>query len=42
LIGSFVLLYVFSKIMRLFGYGDENTDLAGIGDYNPQKDIRNK
>ncbi len=42
LIGSFVLLYVFSKIMRLFGYGDENTDVAGIGDYNPQQDIRNK
>jgi hypothetical protein len=42
LIGSFVLLYVFTKIMKLFGYGDENTDVAGIGDYNPSQDIRNR
>jgi len=42
LIGSFVLLYVFTKIMKLFGYGDENTDVAEIGDYNPLQDIRNK
>jgi hypothetical protein len=42
LISSFALLYVFSKIMQLFGYGSEDTDVADIGAYNPQQDIRNK
>ncbi len=42
LAGAYALLWVFTKIMQLFGYGDENTDVAGIGDYNPQQDIRNK
>ena len=24
----------------IFGYGDENTDVADIGDYNPSHDVR--
>lgn len=42
LIGSFALLFLFTKIMQLFGYGNEDTDVAGIGDYNPDQDIRNR
>ena len=40
LIGSFALLFLFTKIMQLFGYGDEDTDVADIGNYNPSQDIR--
>jgi hypothetical protein len=40
LIGGWALLWVFTKLMQLFGYGDDNTDVAGIGDYNPSQDIR--
>lgn len=40
LIGSWALLWVFTKLMNLFGYGDENTDVADIGDYNPSHDVR--
>lgn len=42
LIGAYALLWVFTKIMQLFGYGDENTDVASVGDYNPLQDIRNR
>lgn len=42
LIGAFALLFLFTKIMQLFGYGNEETDVAGIGDYNPAQDIRNR
>lgn len=40
LIGGWALLWVFTKLMNLFGYGDENTDVADIGDYNPSHDVR--
>jgi hypothetical protein len=40
LIGSFALLFLFTKIMQLFGYGNEDTDVADIGNYNPSQDIR--
>lgn len=42
LIGGWALLGIFTKIMEKFGYGDENTDVAGIGNYNSERDIRNK
>jgi len=42
LLGSWALLWLFSKIMSMFGYGDEQTDVAGIGNYDPSKDLRNK
>lgn len=42
LIGSFALLFLFTKIMQLFGYGNEDTDVASVGDYNPSQDIRNR
>jgi hypothetical protein len=42
LIGSFALLFLFTKIMQLFGYGDGDTDVAGIGNYNPSQDIRRR
>jgi hypothetical protein len=42
LIGSFALLFLFTKIMQLFGYGDEDTDVADIGNYNPSQDIRRR
>lgn len=42
LIGSFALLFLFTKIMQLFGYGDGDTDVADIGNYNPSHDIRRR
>ena len=42
LIGSFALLFLFTKIMQVFGYGNEDTDVADVGDYNPSQDIRNR
>jgi hypothetical protein len=42
LLGSFALLFLFTKIMQVFGYGNEDTDVAAIGDYNPSQDIRNR
>jgi hypothetical protein len=40
LIGSWALLWVFTKIMQVFGYGNDDTDVAEIGNYNPSQDIR--
>jgi len=40
LIGGWALLWVFTKLMELFGYGNGDTDVAGIGNYNPSQDIR--
>ena len=40
LVGGWALLWMFTKLMNLFGYGDENTDVSTIGDYNPSRDIR--
>ncbi len=42
LIGAYALLWVFTKIMQVFGYGNEDTDVAEIGNYNPSQDIRNR
>lgn len=34
-------LFMFDLIMKMFGYNSDD-DIAGIGNYNPNKDIRNK
>ena len=34
-------LFMFDLIMKMFGYNSDD-DITGIGDYNPQRDIRNK
>jgi hypothetical protein len=41
LIGGWALLYVFTKLMELFGY-EKGGDIAGIGNYNPSLDIRRR
>jgi hypothetical protein len=41
LIGSWSLLWIFTKLMNLFGYGNtEDADVADIGDYDPSHDAR--
>ena len=41
LIAGYALLYLFTKLMELFGYDGEG-DVAGIGNYNPSQDIRRR
>ena len=40
LIGAFVLLWILTKVMEIFGY--DSDDIAATGEYDPSKDIRNK
>lgn len=42
LAASWSLLFVFTKIMQLFGYGDDNTGVEEIGEYDYERDIRNR
>lgn len=39
-LAGWALLWIFSKIMQSFGYGDDNTDIRDIGDYNSENDSR--
>lgn len=41
-IGGWALLWIFAKIMQIYGYGDDDTEIRDIGEYNPQNDIRRK
>jgi hypothetical protein len=42
MIACTALLFLFTKIMQIFGYGDNDTDVATVGHYDPSQDIRNK
>jgi hypothetical protein len=39
-LSGWALLWIFSKIMQAFGYGDDNTEIRDIGNYNPDNDSR--
>lgn len=41
-LAGWALLWIFSKIMQIFGYGDMDTNISGIGTYDPDNDIRRR
>ena len=41
-LAGWALLWIFAKIMEIFGYGDTDTDIKGIGTYDPSNDIRRR
>ena len=41
-LAGWALLWIFSKIMQVFGYGDMDTNISGIGTYDPDNDTRRR
>ena len=41
-LAGWALLWIFSKIMQIFGYGDMDTNISGIGTYDPDNDSRRR